>query len=250
MPCAWLCSHWFSVSSNHHIQLLPSKEWIMFMSSSLRAYYMVVYVAQKEQLLIIHLLGSALNFSFNVGCCTISELVGVNEKTSNTCQELSCWLYYIGATHTRYTFNLLCPNSDVITGFIINTWIISGHYLVKTFLKLLEILSSFSPLKQLTLCCFWGAPWELPKQRCVWTFLCKKDGSGEHLRLYSLFLADSPKLVSQIYWWITLNYNSHFSDTFVVHTRKCTRTQNVEWLEESSTRPLWVFFAVLIMWKS
>lgn len=60
------------------------------MSSSLRAYYMVVYVAQEEQLLIIHLLGSALRFSINVGCCTISELVGLNVKTSNTRQELSC----------------------------------------------------------------------------------------------------------------------------------------------------------------
>lgn len=51
---------------------------------------MVVYVAQEEQLLVIDLLGSALNFSVSVGCCTISELVGVNVKTSNTRQELSC----------------------------------------------------------------------------------------------------------------------------------------------------------------
>lgn len=43
------------------------------MSSSLKAYYMVVDVAPEEQLLIIPLLGSALNFSVNVGCCTISE---------------------------------------------------------------------------------------------------------------------------------------------------------------------------------
>lgn len=77
------------------------------MSASLKAYYVVVYVAQVEQLLLIHLLGSALNLSVNIGCCTITELVGVNvktcedQRTSGT--ELLTMLY---GNYTRSVYSL------------------------------------------------------------------------------------------------------------------------------------------------
>lgn len=170
LPCAWLCSHWVSVSSNHHKEMLPSKEWIMFMSSSLKAYYMVVDVAQEEQLLTIPLL---------------SELVGVNVKTSNTRQQLSCWRYYKGTTHTQYTVYLFtCPTLMLLLGLSLSLEL--SLDIEWAFLILLKILSSSSPLKHLTLCFFPRGPWEWPKQKCVWTFLCKGDSSSEHLRLYSI----------------------------------------------------------------